>query len=346
MTQEFFIEERLIKTGRPVYIIAELSANHCQDFERAASMIHAAKVAGADAIKLQTLSPDTITCDCDNELFRVGGGTLWDGRTLYDLYAEAQTPWEWQPKLKKIANELGMDLFSSSFSPEAVDFLESIDVPIHKIASYELVDIPLIQYMARTGKPIILSTGMASVEEIEEAVEAATKHGSPVALLLCTSGYPTPPEEMNLNSLHSMREYFELPVGLSDHTTGIEVPIAAVALGACIVEKHFTLSREKGLDKEFSLEPDEFATMVNAIRITEKAIAGSAAKTSEKPQKLLRRSLFVIQDMAKGEVFTVSNVRSIRPAYGLPPKHLQQILGQKATVDIKKGTPMNWSLVG
>jgi pseudaminic acid synthase len=237
------IRGRDIGLGKRVYIIAELSANHNQDFEQSVALIHAAKEAGADAVKLQTYTPDTLTIPSDREYFRIGGGTLWDGRTLYDLYHEAYMPWEWQPKLKKIADEIGIDLFSTAFDATAVDFLEEMGVPVHKVASFEIVDIPLIEKMARTGKPLIISTGMATLGEIEEAVQVARRAGATqIALLKCTSAYPALPEEMNLRTIPHLAEAFGVPVGLSDHTLGIAVPVAAVALGACIVEKHFTLS--------------------------------------------------------------------------------------------------------
>jgi len=340
---------RHIGWGEPVYIVAELSANHNQNFEQAVALIHAAKEAGADAVKLQTYTPDTLTIPSDKECFRIGGGTLWDGRTLYDLYSEAYMPWEWQPKLKEIADEIGIGLFSTAFDPTAVDFLEQMGVPVHKVASFEIVDIPLIEKMARTGKPLIISTGMATLGEVEEAVQAARRTGATqVALLKCTSAYPAPPEEMNLRTIPHLAEAFGVPVGLSDHTLGISVPVAAVALGACIVEKHFTLSRDiPGPDSAFSLEPHEFKAMVEAIRTVEKALGEVHYGVNEREAKsrVFRRSLFVVKDMKTGEVFTEENVRSIRPEYGLPPKYLPEILGRRAARDIEKGTPLRWNLV-
>ena len=255
---------RRVGPSKPVYIVAEMSANHNQDFEQAVRILHAAKEASADAVKLQTYTPDTMTIPCDNEYFRIGKGTIWKGRNLYDLYSEAYTPWEWQPKLKALADDLGIDLFSTAFDHSAVDFLEEMGVPIHKVASFEVVDIPLIEKMARTGKPLIISTGMATLSEIDEAVRAARKAGATqIALLKCTSAYPAPPEEMNLRTIPHLAEAFGVLVGLSDHTLGIAVPVAAIALGACIVEKHFTLSRDiPGPDSAFSLEPHEFKAMV------------------------------------------------------------------------------------
>jgi N-acetylneuraminate synthase len=345
----FRIGGRILGEGQPVYIVAELSANHQQDFEQAVKMIHAAKDAGVDAIKLQTYTADTITIQSDRECFRIGGGTLWDGRTLYDLYREAYTPWEWQPKLKAIANELGMDLFSSAFDASAVDFLEQMNVSVHKLASPELVDISLVEKMARTGKPLILSTGMATVEEIDEAVNAARAAGATqIALLRCTSAYPADPEEMNLRSIPDMAKRFGLPVGLSDHTPGIAVPVAAVALGAVLIEKHLTMSRAAGgPDSAFSLEPAEFRSLVEAIRSAEKSLGKVHYGVSPREARTrpYRRSLFVVSAVKKGERFTEKNVRSIRPANGLHPRHLPEVLGQQAGCDIESGTPMSWELV-
>jgi len=349
MTGSMAIAGRRIGTEFPVYLIAEVSANHNQDFKAAEDIVRAAKQAGADAVKLQTYTPDTMTIASDREEFRVSGGTLWDGRTLHDLYAEACTPWEWQPRLKKLAEELGMDCFSSAFDATAVDFLEQMDVPAHKVASFELVDIPLIQKMARTGKPLIMSTGMATVEEIEEALQTARAAGaSQIALLKCTSAYPAPAEEMNLRTILEMAERFGVPVGLSDHTMGIAVPVAAVALGACIIEKHLTLSRSvPGPDSAFSLEPQEFKAMVDAVRTAEKALGqvhfGLSGK--EEASRAFRRSLFVVEDLTKGEAFTAANTRSIRPGYGLHPRYLSEVLGKRAAREIKRGTPLSWELV-
>jgi pseudaminic acid synthase len=338
-----------IGSGQNVYIIAELSANHNQKFDEAVRIIEAARDAGADAVKLQTYTPDTITFRSDRECFQVKGGTLWDGRTLHELYAEAHTPWEWQPKLKQVANDLGLDLFSSPFDSTAVEFLEEMNVPAYKVASFELVDIPLIQKIARTGKPLIMSTGMATTEEIDEAVEAVRSAGaSDIALLKCTSAYPALPEEMNLRTIPELARKFNLPVGLSDHTTGIAVPVAAVALGACIIEKHITMSRSvKGPDVAFSLEPLEFKAMVDAVRVAEKALGKPQFGPSAHEQSSLvfRRSLFVVQNIKKGEVFNSANVRSIRPAHGLHARHLQEVIGKRAAQDIERGTPLSWQLV-
>ncbi len=343
------IGNRSIGPGHPAYLIAELSANHNHDFDHAARIVQAAKDARADAIKLQTYTPDTITLPSDRQEFRIGGGTLWDGRNLHDLYAEAYMPWEWQPRLKHLAEDLGMDCFSSAFDPTAVDFLEQMNVPAHKIASCELVDIPLIQKMANTGKPLLMSTGMATVEEIEEAVQAARDVGATqLALLKCTSAYPAPPEEMNLRTIPELARRFAVPVGLSDHTMGIAAPVAAVALGACIVEKHLTLSRSTpGPDSAFSLEPHEFKAMADAVRDAEKALGQIKFGVTGKEASGLafRRSLYVVEDVAQGEAFTAANVRSIRPANGLHPRHLVEVLGKSAARGIKRGTPLAWEFV-
>jgi len=345
----FSIGNRKIGPGEPVYIIAELSANHNQSFEQAVNIIHAAKEAGADAVKLQTYTADTITIRSSRESFQIKGGTLWDGRTLHDLYAEAHTPWEWQPELKCIANGMGLDLFSSPFDGTAVDFLEQMNVPAYKVASPELVDIPLIEKIARTGKPIILSTGMATIEEISEAVEAASRSGEAnVALLKCTSSYPASAQEMNLRTIPELAQRFQCPVGLSDHTMDIAVPVASVALGACIIEKHLTLSRaHKGPDSDFSLEPQEFREMVKAVRTAEQALGQVhfGATEKENSSRAFRRSLFVVKDVRRGELFTEENVRSIRPADGLHTRHLPEILGRVAATDISCGTPFRWDLL-
>jgi pseudaminic acid synthase len=343
------IGKREIGAGRPVYIIAELSANHNGDLDQALALIAAAKAAGADAVKIQTYTPDTITIDCDNRYFRIGAGTIWEGKNLYKLYGEAYTPWEWHAELQRHAKKQKLDFFSTPFDSTAVDLLEELRVPAYKIASFEIVDIPLIRTIARTGKPIILSTGMASVVEIDEAVQAIREEGNHrIALLKCTSAYPALPEEMNLATIPDMAALFNVPVGLSDHSPGIAAPVAAVTLGACIVEKHFTLSRDTpGPDSAFSLEPDEFRAMVDAIRDTEKALGRVTYEVSarEKASRVFRRSLFIVQDVKKGATFTSENVRSIRPANGLPPKYLPDVLGKKAHRGLKRGTPLMWEMV-
>lgn len=343
------IEGRSIGSGYPVYIVAEMSANHGQRFDEAVRILHAMKEAGADAVKIQTYTPDTMTLSCDRAEFRIGDGTIWAGKSLYDLYQEAYTPWDWQPKLQAVARDLGLHFFSTPFDFGAVDFLEGMHVPAYKIASFELVDIPLIRRVAQTGKPIIMSTGMATLEEIEEAVTAARQYGATqIALLKCTSAYPAPVEEMNLRALPELAKRFDLPVGLSDHTLESLVPVVAVALGACIIEKHFILDRSKGgPDSAFSLEPDEFRRMVCAVREAEKAMGDVSFEVTktEQASRVFRRSLFVIKDMAAGEVFTTENVRSIRPGYGIKPKYLNEILGRRAKRAISRGTPLTWDLI-
>lgn len=345
MTSSIIINGRVVGTGHPVYIIAEMSANHNQDFNQAVRIIEATKEAGADAVKLQTYTPDTITIDCDNDYFRING-TIWEGKNLYELYGKAYTLWEWQPKLKEIANGLGMDLFSTPFDHTAVDFLEKMDVPVYKVASFELVDLSLLHKITQAGKPIIMSIGMATLAEIDEAVSAIREAGGKqLALLKCTSAYPAPPDEMNLRTIPHLAEAFGVPTGLSDHTLGIAVPVAAVALGACIIEKHLTLSRDiPGPDSAFSLEPHEFKEMVNAIRTAEKAIGQVSYQITEreKGNRVFRRSLFVVRDVRAGEKFTTENVRSIRPGYGLHPRHLDEVVARCANQDIKRGTPLRW----
>ena len=341
----FQLGTRKIGPGHPTYVIAEMSANHHQSMEAAIRIVHAMKEAGADAVKLQTYTADTLTLDCDGPEFIVGSGTIWQGKKLYDLYREAYTPWEWQPQIFELAGQLGMDCFSTPFDRSAVDFLEQLDPPAHKIASFELVDLPLIEYIASKGRPIIMSTGMGSLSEVSEAVEVIKQSGTPLALLKCTSAYPSPPETMNLRTIAHLAATFGVPAGLSDHTLGISVPVAAVALGACIIEKHFTLSRDDpGPDSAFSLEPHEFKAMVDAVRVAEQALGEVTYRPSESEQasKVFRRSLFAVRDIAKGEPFSEENVRSIRPGGGLPPKYLGLVLAARASRQILRGTPLQW----
>ncbi len=349
MSATIQINGHRIGPGSPAYVIAEMSANHGQSLSRAFRIVEAAKTAGADAIKLQTYTADTLTIRSDREPFQVGKGTIWEGRTLHDLYTEAHTPWEWQPRLKQAADRLGIDCFSSPFDGTAVEFLETMDVPAYKIASFEIVDTDLIRRVARTGKPIILSTGMASLAEIEEALRTARDEGATdLALLKCTSAYPSPPEEMNLRTIPDLANRFGVPVGLSDHTLGIAVPTAAVTLGACIVEKHLTIDREfPGPDGAFSLEPAEFHEMVLAVRTAERAMGSARYEVGRKEaaSRVFRRSLFVVKDVKAGEAFTDDNVRSIRPGHGLPPGELEQILGKTAERAIERGTPLSWDLI-
>lgn len=339
------IAGREIGPGRPTYIIAELSANHNQDFEQAAKLVQVAAESGADAIKLQTYTADTLTIDCDNEYFQIGEGTIWAGRNLHDLYCEAFTPWEWQPRLKSLAEAAGLHCFSSPFDATAVDFLEEMNVPAHKVASFEIVDIPLLQKIGSTGKPVIMSTGMASLAEISEAMETLRNSGAgEIGLLKCVSSYPAPASAMNLRTIPHLAEAFGVPAGLSDHTLGITVPVASVALGATIIEKHFTLSRDTpGPDSQFSLEPDEFRAMVAAVRMAEQAVGQVHYGVSESEQKSrnFRRSLFVVADVKCGELLTARNVRSIRPGNGLHPRYLSEVLGRVASRDLSRGTPLS-----
>lgn len=332
-----------------VFIIAELSANHNQKYDIAVQSIRAIKNCGADAVKLQTYTPDTLTIDCDKDYFKIQQGTLWDGTTFYQLYQKAYTPWEWQPKLKKLAEELGLICFSSPFDKTAVDFLEQMEVPAYKIASFEIVDIPLIEYVASKGKPVIISTGIATENEINDAVNACRFAGNnEIALLKCTSEYPASIEDANLKAIPALAKRFDTIVGLSDHTLGTIVPVASVALGAKIIEKHFILDKQLGgPDAAFSLEPAEFKKMIDEVRQVEKAMGGSSLEISEKIKKSrsFARSLFIVKDVEAGEVFTEDNVRSIRPSNGLSPKHLKEILGRKAKRKIERGTPLGWDLI-
>ncbi|PKL82228.1 MAG: pseudaminic acid synthase [Ignavibacteriae bacterium HGW-Ignavibacteriae-3] len=343
------IGNNAVGSENKVFIIAELSANHNQKYDIALESIKAIKECGADAVKFQTYTADTLTIDCDKDYFKIQQGTIWDGTTLYQLYQNAYTPWEWQPKLKKYAEELGLVCFSSPFDKSAVDFLEKMNVPAYKIASFEIVDIPLIEYAASKGKPMIISTGIATEEEIEEAIEACRRNGNnQVALLKCTSEYPAPFEEMNLEAIPAMAEKFRTVVGLSDHTLGATVSVAAVALGARIIEKHFILDRKSGgPDASFSLEPAEFKKMVDEIRIVESALGKIKFEPDDKIKKnrTFARSLFAVRDISAGEFFTEENIRSIRPSHGLAPKYLNDVLGKKASKKIERGTPLSWDLI-
>ena len=343
------INGRRIGPGHPAYVIAEMSANHGQSFDQAVKILEAAKRSGADAVKLQTYTPDTLTINCNNRYFRIQG-TPWHDRTLYDLYGEAFMAWEWQPKLKRVANEIGLDLFSTPFDDSAVEFLEAMNVPAHKIASFENCDIALLRKVAGTGKPMIVSTGIATLAEIDEMVRTIREAGGEqLALLKCTSAYPALPEEMNLRTIPHLAQAFGLPVGLSDHTLSAVVPVAAVTLGASIIEKHFTLSRGiGGPDSAFSLEPHEFKEMVEAVRTTDKVLGQVhyGVSQDEAKSRVFRRSLFVVADIKAGEIFTRHNIRSIRPGHGMHTRYLDKILGRTATRDISRGTPMSWELVG
>lgn len=336
-----------INTPGRTLIIAELSCNHLQNFDLAVKTIEAMKASGVDVVKVQNDNPDGgITIDCDNEYFRIGGGTLWDGKTLYQLYQDTYTPWEWLPKLQKVATDLGMDFFSTPSDMEGVDFLEKMEVPAYKIASFEITDLPLVRYTASKGKPIIISTGIAEESDILEAVNVCRQAGNNrIALLKCTSSYPAPIEEANLLTIPDMKHRFGVVVGLSDHSMGHTVAVAAVALGAKIVEKHFILERGLGgPDAAFSMEPQEFKLMVDAIRATEKALGSVKYDLSEQARanRHFARSLFIIEDIKAGEVLTKENLRSIRPGDGIAPKYLDSLLGRTVKCDLKKGTPMQW----
>lgn len=330
------------ESGR-VFVIAEMSANHHQDLKVAIDTVRAAKAAGADAIKLQTYTADTLTIDSDKPYFQIRQGTLWDGTTLYRLYRQAFTPWDWHETLMRVAEEENIVCFSSPFDKSSVDFLESLNVPAYKIASFEITDIPLIEYVAAKGKPVIISTGIATQDEISEALAACHRCGNrEVALLKCTSSYPAPVSQANLRTIPDMRSRFNVPVGLSDHTMGSSVALASVALGACIVEKHFILDREiGGPDAAFSMDKEEFAQMVKGIREVEQALGKVTYELTEsvRRNRKFARSLFVVENMSAGDVITEHNVRSIRPADGLPPKFLPEILGKKVNRDIERGEP-------
>jgi N-acetylneuraminate synthase len=345
----FAIAGRRIGPDEQPYVIAEVSANHNGSLERALAIVDAAHEAGADAIKLQTYTADTMTIDVDGPGFRIEGG-LWDGRTLYELYGEAHTPWEWHAPLFERGRKHGMAVFSSPFDETAVDFLETLDAPAYKIASFELLDLPLIKRVAKAGKPMIMSTGMASLEEIGEAVGAARQAGAgDVALLHCVSGYPTPASEANLQMIGLLQKQFDVPVGLSDHTLDIGVAVAAVASGAVLIEKHFTLSRaDGGPDSAFSAEPGELAALIRNAAHAAQASRGKGfvRSPSEDANKSFRRSLYVVADIPLGGKLTRENIRAIRPGYGLAPKYHDQLLGKRVKYAIKRGTPLSWELIG
>ncbi len=349
MNKEIKIGTRSITEEAPAFIIAEVSANHLMNFERAVEIMRAAKEAGADAVKIQTYTPDTITLDCDDDCFQITQGTIWDGTTFYELYQKAYTPWEWQPKLQKEAEKLGLIFFSSPFDLTAIDFLEEMDIPAYKVASFEINDIPFIKKIAKLGKPIIMSTGIAHMADIELAIRTCKEEGNEnVILLKCTSAYPAPYEDINLRTIPNMKETFDCIVGLSDHTMGSAVAGAGVALGAKVVEKHLTLRREDGgADAAFSMEPLEFKEMVEHIRIIEKAMGRVTYELTDKQVKSreFSRSLFIAKDMKAGDIFTPDNLKSVRPACGLHTCHYEEILGKKVVRDAKLGTPMSWSLV-
>ena len=345
--EDIHIAGRNIGPNNDVYCIAEISANHNGSLETALSMVRLAKDCGADAVKIQTYTADTLTMDCDEEPFRIKGGTLWDGKTLHQLYQKAYTPWEWHAAIFAEAEAIGIDCFSTPFDETAVDFLEQFDPPCHKIASFELVHDPLLRKVAATGRPVILSTGMATLEEIAHAVSVLRKAGCrELALLKCTSSYPAPPEEANLVRIAHMAAAFDCPAGLSDHTLGIAVPVAAVTLGACIIEKHLCLSRsEPGPDSAFSLEPAEFRQMIEAVRVAEKAIGHVTYERTPKESSGLafRRSLFFSRDLPKGHQISAADLRIIRPGHGLAPKWFDAIIGRILPEGARRGAPVRWN---
>ncbi|MBQ4068861.1 MAG: pseudaminic acid synthase [Lachnospiraceae bacterium] len=349
ITIKSVLGDRIIDENSAAFIIAEMSANHMMDFDRAVKIIEAAKEAGADAIKLQTYTPDTITIDCDNEYFQITQGTIWDGTTLHKLYQTAFTPWEWQPKLKKIAEENGLICFSSPFDLTAIDFMEEMDMPVYKVASFEINDIPFIRKIARLHKPIIMSTGIAYPDDIELALKVCKEEGNEdVILLKCTSAYPSPYEDINLKLIPDIAQRYNVIAGLSDHTMGNAVAVGSISLGAKVIEKHLTLSREDGgPDGAFSMEPHEFREMVDNIRIVEKALGSATYELTHKQIKSREhsRSLFVVKDMKAGELISHENVRSIRPGFGMHTKHYEEILGKRVNRDLVKGTPMNFEYI-
>jgi pseudaminic acid synthase len=341
---------RRLGAGYPPFLIAEMSGNHNQSLERALSIVEAAATAGAHAIKLQTYTADTMTLDLDSGEFLISDpGSLWAGKSLYRLYEQAYTPWEWHEPIFKRARERGLIPFSTPFDETAVDFLENLGAVCYKIASFENTDLPLICKVAATGKPMIISTGMATVAELDESVRAARGAGcKDLVLLKCTSTYPATPENTNILTIPHLRELFQCEVGLSDHTMGIGVSVASVALGASVIEKHFTLRRaDGGVDSTFSMEPEEFAQLVIETNRAWQALGevSYGATSAEEKSKVFRRSLYVVSDMKAGEAFTEKNVRAIRPGSGLPPKYLAQVLGRAAAIPLRKGTPLAWDLI-
>jgi len=343
------IGKRKIGDNHPVFIIAEISGNHNQSYFRAKKIIDSAISSGVDAIKMQTYTPDTITMDSKNKWFKIKGDNQWSGKYLYDLYKKAQTPWEWQPKLKKYVESKSKIFFSTPFDKTAVNFLKKINVPVYKVASFEVVDIPLLEEIGKTKKPVIISRGMATEKELREAIKTLKKHGTKeIAILHCISNYPAEPEDMNLSTIQDLKNKFKVVSGLSDHSLGILASCTAVSLGANIIEKHITLSRkDKGPDSSFSLEESEFKDLVKSIREVEKSIGKpqTGPLKSESQGIVARKSLFVVKDIKKGEKFTKENLRSIRPGYGIAPKYLEKITGKISKIKIQKGTPMKWDYV-
>lgn len=332
-----------IGEGKPVYLVAEMSANHAQDYGKAVEIVHAAKEAGANAVKLQTYTADTLTLNCKSKDFYINSGP-WKGQYMYDLYKDAMMPWEWHADLKALADKIGITIFSAPFDRTAVDLLQDLDFPALKIASPELIDTDLIRCAAETGKPVIISTGSGTMEEIQQAVDIVADTGNKnLCLLKCTSEYPAPYSQMNLRTIPHLQQTFGCPAGLSDHSLGVSVPIASVALGACMIEKHFILSREdKTADSFFSLTVEEFSLLVKSVREAEQAMGSISYPLEANPS---RRSLYAVEDISAGQVFSPSNVRNLRPGVGLAPKYLEDILGKKSTREIKRGEPLFWEMI-
>lgn len=347
MSYQIKLGGRLINDDAPAYIIAEMSANHAGSKNRALEIVHAAKETGADCIKIQTYTPDTMTINSDKSYFKIASGT-WKGESLYNLYEKAYTPWEWQWQLKEEANKVGIDFFSTPYEKKSVDFLEELGLDFYKVASFSITNIPFLRYLAQKGKPLIISTGMANLGEIEAAVNTIRNEGNnQIALLNCSSAYPSIPDEMNLKKIKHLRDTFDVPTGLSDHTFGSIAAIVGVAMGAKIIEKHFCLSREiENPDAVFSMEPVEFKKMVDDIRLAEKAIGKADYSITEKEEqnRIFRRSIFAVKDIKEGERLSKDNIRIIRPGYGLKPKYWDNVVGKIALTDIDKGTPINWNL--
>ena len=345
----FSIGKKTFEADSPVFFIGELSANHAQDINLAIDTIHAMKESGVDAVKVQTYTPDTMTLDCDNDFFRINHGTQWDGKTLYDLYKQAYMPWDWHYKLKTEAQKLDMEFFSTPFDKSAVDFLEQLEVPAYKVASFEITDIPLIEYIASKGKPILLSTGVAELSDIKKALSVCErKSNQNVVLLKCVSSYPAPYDEFNLNVLTDMRKRFKCIVGLSDHTLTNSVVFAAVALGAKVIEKHVVLNKKIDTpDAFFSVEPKQYKEMIQAVRDVEKSLGKVTYSLSEDSRKKreFARSLFFVEDLKRGDIISDKNVRSIRPAYGLPPVEFEKVCGRRVTQDVVRGTPLKWDFI-
>ena len=343
------INGRRIGPGYPTYVVAEMSGNHNQDFDKAVQILKMAKENGADAVKLQTYTPDTMTIDCDEPPFILPNTNTWGGTSLFELYKTAYTPWEWQADLFKVSAEIGIDCFSTPFDASAVDFLDNLGVPVFKVASFEVMDIPLLKKIASKGKPVIMSTGMATIGQIQEAFDTLRSEGvEDLMMLNCASAYPAPPDILNLSNIPHMARTWKVPIGFSDHSLGIEAALASVALGACLIEKHVTISRaEGGPDAAFSLEPDELRAMTSGVRVVEKALGtvGYGPSEAEIGNIVFQRSLFAVEDIAGGERLTPRNVRVIRPGDGLAPRHYDEVIGRSAASDIKRGTPLTWFLV-